>query len=243
MCLCPALRSLGIGGIEPERLRVKIAQDVLDGLFGIAAVHRVRKVGAHDGIGGKEERDVPAQQLGHVFAEAHKFRLRRTADVGGRRGTVRLEYKGDGVSAKVPLLPAGVGEQVVAVITNARTHKGQIAQTVAAAEVVYRVTEHGSHENIAAALEKRTSFRRAMKQSLSRAMKAGAKGIKVKCSGRLGGAEIARTEGYNEGSTPLQTIRADIEYGFAEAKTTYGRIGVKVWIYKGEVLNRRARKA
>lgn len=99
-------------------------------------------------------------------------------------------------------------------------------------------------ENIASALEKRTSFRRAMKQALSRAMKAGAKGIKIKCSGRLGGAEIARTEGYNEGSTPLQTIRADIEYGFAEAKTTYGRIGVKVWIYKGEVLSRgHARKA
>lgn len=99
-------------------------------------------------------------------------------------------------------------------------------------------------ENIATALEKRTSFRRAMKQSLSRAMKSGAKGIKVKCGGRLGGAEIARVEGYNEGSTPLQTIRADIEYGFAEAKTTYGRIGIKVWIYKGEVLNRnRARKA
>lgn len=99
-------------------------------------------------------------------------------------------------------------------------------------------------ENIAAQLEKRTSFRRAMKQSLSRAMKAGAKGIKVKCGGRLGGAEIARTEGYNEGSTPLQTIRADIEYGFAEAKTSYGRIGVKVWIYKGEVLGRsRAKKA
>ena len=99
-------------------------------------------------------------------------------------------------------------------------------------------------ENIAAALEKRTSFRRAMKQSLGRAMKAGAKGIKIKCGGRLGGAEIARTEGYNEGSTPLQTIRADIEYGFTEAKTAYGRIGVKVWIYKGEVLNRnRAKKA
>ncbi len=99
-------------------------------------------------------------------------------------------------------------------------------------------------ENIAAQLEKRTSFRRAMKQSLSRAMKAGAKGIKIKCGGRLGGAEIARTEGYNEGSTPLQTIRADIEYGFAEAKTAYGRIGVKVWIYKGEVLGRnRAKKA
>lgn len=98
-------------------------------------------------------------------------------------------------------------------------------------------------ESIAAALEKRTSFRRAMKQALSRAMKAGAKGIKVKCGGRLGGAEIARTEGYNEGSTPLQTIRADIEYGFAEAKTTYGRIGIKVWIYRGEVLARKAKKA
>ena len=99
-------------------------------------------------------------------------------------------------------------------------------------------------ESIASALEKRTSFRRAMKQALSRAMKAGAKGIKVKCSGRLGGAEIARNEGYNEGSTPLQTIRADIEYGFAEAKTTYGRIGIKVWIYRGEVLGRaRAKKA
>ena len=99
-------------------------------------------------------------------------------------------------------------------------------------------------ESIASALEKRTSFRRAMKQALSRAMKAGAKGIKVKCGGRLGGAEIARTEGYNEGSTPLQTIRADIEYGFAEAKTTYGRIGIKVWVYRGEVLGRnRAKKA
>ena len=96
-------------------------------------------------------------------------------------------------------------------------------------------------ENIAAALEKRTSFRRAMKQSLGRAMKAGAKGIKIKCGGRLGGAEIARTEGYNEGSTPLQTIRADIEYGFTEAKTAYGRIGIKVWIYKGEVLTQTLR--
>ena len=80
-----------------------------------------------------------------------------------------------------------------------------------------------------------------MKQSLGRAMKAGAKGIKIKCGGRLGGAEIARTEGYNEGSTPLQTIRADIEYGFTEAKTAYGRIGVKVWIYKGEVLSQTLR--
>lgn len=93
-------------------------------------------------------------------------------------------------------------------------------------------------ENIAAQLEKRISFRRAMKQSMMRATKAGAKGIKISCGGRLGGAEIARSEGYHEGSIPLQTIRADIEYGFAEARTGYGRIGVKVWIYKGEVLNR-----
>ena len=92
-------------------------------------------------------------------------------------------------------------------------------------------------ENIAQQLEKRVSFRRAMKQMIGRAMKTpGVKGIKTKVSGRLGGADIARTEGYHEGSIPLQTLRADIDYGFAEAKTTYGRIGVKVWIYKGQVL-------
>ena len=91
-------------------------------------------------------------------------------------------------------------------------------------------------EGIAAQLEKRISFRRAMKQAMSRAMKAGAKGIKTMVGGRLDGAEIARSEHYNEGSIPLQTLRADIDYGFAEAHTTFGVIGVKVWIYKGEVL-------
>ena len=91
-------------------------------------------------------------------------------------------------------------------------------------------------ENIAAQLEKRISFRRAMKLAMGRAMRLGAKGIKTQCSGRLGGAEIARSEHYHEGTIPLQTIRADIDYGFAEAHTTYGRIGVKVWIYQGEVL-------
>ena len=91
-------------------------------------------------------------------------------------------------------------------------------------------------ENIAAQLERRISFRRAMKQVMGRAMKMGAKGIKTACSGRLGGAEIARTEQYHEGTIPLQTLRADIDYGFAEASTTYGKIGVKTWIYKGEVL-------
>ena len=99
-------------------------------------------------------------------------------------------------------------------------------------------------ENIAQQLEKRISFRRAMKKAMQQATRLGAKGIKVTCGGRLGGAEIARSETYHEGTIPLQTLRADIDYGFAEAATTYGRIGVKVWIYKGEVLNRnRAKKA
>ena len=91
-------------------------------------------------------------------------------------------------------------------------------------------------ESVADQLEKRVSFRRAMKMAISRAMKSGAKGIKIMVSGRLGGAEIARSEQYHEGTIPLQTLRADIDYGFAEAATTYGRLGVKVWIYKGEVL-------
>ena len=91
-------------------------------------------------------------------------------------------------------------------------------------------------ENIAQQLENRVSFRRAMKSTMGRSMKAGVKGIKTSCSGRLGGADMARTEFYSEGTIPLQTLRADIEYGFAEANTTYGKVGVKVWIYKGEVL-------
>ena len=91
-------------------------------------------------------------------------------------------------------------------------------------------------ENIAQQLENRISFRRAMKSCMGRAMKAGAKGIKTSCSGRLGGADMARTEFYSEGTIPLQTLRADIDYGFAEANTTYGKVGVKTWIYHGEVL-------
>ena len=91
-------------------------------------------------------------------------------------------------------------------------------------------------ENIAGQLEKRASFRRCMKQAISRAMRLGAKGVKAMVSGRLDGAEIARTEQYHEGSIPLQTLRADIDYGFATARTTFGAIGIKVWVYKGEVL-------
>ena len=92
-------------------------------------------------------------------------------------------------------------------------------------------------ENVAAQLERRISFRRAMKMAIRNTMRLGAKGIKISCSGRLGGAEIARAEHYHEGTIPLQTLRADIDYGFWEANTTYGKIGVKVWIYRGEVLN------
>lgn len=91
-------------------------------------------------------------------------------------------------------------------------------------------------ESVAQQLVKRVSFRRAMKQTVGRTMRQGAQGIKISCSGRLAGAEIARTEWYNEGKVPLHTLRADIDYGFAEANTTYGKIGVKVWVYKGEVL-------
>jgi len=97
-------------------------------------------------------------------------------------------------------------------------------------------------ENIAAQLERRVAFRRAMKQAVNRAMRVGAQGIKVEVSGRLGGAEMARTEWYAEGKVPLHTLRADIDYGFAEALTTYGKIGVKVWIYLGEVLPEKPEK-
>ncbi|MCJ7855249.1 30S ribosomal protein S3 [Lachnospiraceae bacterium NSJ-143] len=97
-------------------------------------------------------------------------------------------------------------------------------------------------ENIAQQLENRVTFRRAMKQAMGRTMKFGAQGIKTSCSGRLGGADMARTESYHDGTIPLQTLRANIDYGFAEANTTYGKVGVKVWIYKGEVLPVKAAK-
>ena len=122
--------------------------------------------------------------------------------------------------------------------------KGKLTQYISNKNVLINIVEVKSAEcdaqlmaeNIAAQLEKRISFRRAMKQTMQRAMKHGIKGVKTACSGRLGGAEIARTEQYHEGTIPLQTLRADINYGFAEADTTYGKIGVKVWVYNGEVL-------
>ena len=122
--------------------------------------------------------------------------------------------------------------------------KGKLTQYISNKNVLINIVEVKSAEadaqlmaeNIAAQLEKRINFRRAMKQTMQRAMKHGIKGVKTACSGRLGGAEIARTEQYHEGTIPLQTLRADIDYGFAEADTTYGKIGVKVWVYNGEVL-------
>lgn len=119
-----------------------------------------------------------------------------------------------------------------------------IGKPVAVSIVEVRATDTNAQlvaESIAQQLEKRIGFRRAMKHAISRAMRSGALGIKVMCSGRLGGAEIARTEQYHEGTIPLQTIRADIDYGFAEAATVYGRVGVKVWIYKGEILSQTLR--
>lgn len=122
--------------------------------------------------------------------------------------------------------------------------KNKLTQFISGKNVLINIVEVKSAEadaqlmaeNIAAQLEKRISFRRAMKQTMQRAMRHGIKGVKTQCSGRLGGAEIARTEHYHEGTIPLQTLRADIDYGFAEADTTYGKIGVKVWVYNGEVL-------
>lgn len=143
-----------------------------------------------------------------------------------RPGTV-IGKGGEDINALEAELTAMLGKTVKVSIIEVRTPDVE-AQLVA--------------ENIAEQLERRIGFRRAMKNAMGRAMRMGALGIKIKCSGRLGGAEIARSESYHEGTIPLQTIRADIDYGFAEAATTYGSIGVKVWIYKGEVLNETLRK-
>ena len=132
-----------------------------------------------------------------------------------------------GVNKCVANLPYAVASRFLVELMGAERAPERIVVTVQL-EVAERLA-------IAAQLEKRISFRRAMKQTMQRAMKSGAKGIKTQVCGRLGGAEIARTEHYHEGTIPLQTLRADIDYGFTEAATTYGRIGVKVWIYKGEV--------
>ena len=165
-------------------------------------------------------------------------------------GIAKIEIERDNAKVKInihcsrPGVVIGKGGQEIEKLR--LLVEGMIGKSVALNIVEVRSPDLNAQlvaENIAAQLEKRISFRRAMKQAMQRATRLGAKGIKVSCGGRLGGAEIARSESYHEGTIPLQTLRADIDYGFAEAATTYGRIGVKVWIYKGEVLNSTLRAA
>ena len=165
-------------------------------------------------------------------------------------GIAKIEIERDNAKVKInihcsrPGVVIGKGGQEIEKLR--QLVESKLGKTVALNIVEVRSPDLNAQlvaENIAAQLEKRISFRRAMKQAMQRATRLGAKGIKVSCGGRLGGAEIARSESYHEGTIPLQTLRADIDYGFAEAATTYGRIGVKVWIYKGEVLNSTLRAA
>ena len=167
----------------------------------------------------KLKKDLYAAGISKIETERAANRL--TVNIYTAKPGIIIGKGGQGVEILKKQLSNKTGKNVVVNIIEIK-HPDIDAQLVA--------------ENIAAQLEKRISFRRAMKQCISRAMKGGAMGIKTVCSGRLGGAEIARSEKYHEGSIPLQTLRADIDYGFAEASTTYGKIGCKVWIYKGEIL-------
>ncbi len=180
--------------------------------------------------------------FGDMLVEDHKIReyLKKTLFASG---IAKIEIERDSAKVRIHIhcaRPANVIGRGGAEIEKLKeTLKNMIGKNVIINVVEIKNIDTNAQlvaENIAAQLQRRISFRRAMKQSLMRTMRAGAKGIKTQVSGRLGGAEIARTEHYHEGTIPLQTLRADIDYGFAEAATTYGRIGVKVWIYKGEVL-------
>ena len=185
------------------------------------------------------------EKVGDLLVEDHKIRvyLKKLLYAAGV-SKIEIERSNEVVTIYLHVARPGIvigkgGEQVEEYRKNVEKLIG--GKTVKLNIVEVRSPDMDAQlvaENIAAQLEKRVSFRRAMKQCLGRAMKGGAKGIKTAVSGRLGGADIARSEGYHEGSIPLQTLRANIDYGFAEAKTTYGRIGVKVWIYKGQVLKK-----
>ena len=163
-------------------------------------------------------------------------------------GIAKIEIERDNAKVKIsihcsrPGVIIGKGGTEIEVLR--KKIEAKLGKTVALNIVEVRSPDLNAQlvaENIAAQLEKRISHRRAMKNAMGRAMRAGAKGIKCNCSGRLGGREIAGSEHYHEGTIPLQTLRADIDYGFAEAATTFGRIGVKVWIYKGEILSQALR--
>ena len=180
--------------------------------------------------------------VGDLLVEDHKIREYLKTNLY-QAGIPKIEIERDSAKVRIfihcakPGMIVGKGGAEIEKLQE--TVSKMIGKPVAISIVEVRSPDLNAQlvaDNIAAQLEKRISYRRAMKMAMQRAMKLGAKGIKTNVSGRLGGAEIARTDHYHEGTIPLQTLRADIDYGFAEAKTTYGRIGVKVWLYKGEVL-------
>ena len=188
---------------------------------------------------------VSKKEFGDTLVEDYNIRKVLKAQLY-TAGVSKIEIERDSKVLRVNIFCAKPGMVIGRQGAEIEKLKVQIAKMVnrPVEEVIVNITEIKQAdanaqlvaENIAAQLEKSVAFRRAMKQSMYRAMRMGAKGIKTSVSGRLGGADIARTEHYNEGTIPLQTLRADIEYGFAEADTTFGKVGVKVWIYKGEVL-------
>ena len=184
------------------------------------------------------------ERFGDLLVEDHKIRTYITAKLKNA-GLAKVEIERDSTGERVriiircakPGLVLGKGGQDIDRLR--KEISAMIGKSVYITIVEEKRVDQNSTlvaQRIAGDLERRIAFRRATRQAIDRTMKAGAKGIKVSVSGRLNGAEIARTEHYHEGTIPLQTLRADIDYGFAEAATTYGRIGVKVWIYKGEVL-------
>ena len=185
--------------------------------------------------------------VGDLLVEDHKIREYLKTNLY-QAGIPKIEIERDSAKVRIfihcakPGMIVGKGGAEIEKLQE--TVSKMIGKPVAISIVEVRSPDLNAQlvaENIAAQLEKRISYRRAMKMAMQRAMKLGAKGIKTNVSGRLGGAEIARTDHYPEGTIPLQTLRADIDYGFAEAATTFGRIGVKVWIYKGEVLSQALR--
>ena len=188
---------------------------------------------------------VSKKEFGDTLVEDYNIRKVLKAQLY-TAGVSKIEIERDSKVIRINIFCAKPGMVIGRQGSEIEKLKVQLAKMVnkPVEEVIVNITEIKQAdanaqlvaENIAAQLEKRVAFRRAMKQAMSRAMRMGAKGIKTSVSGRLGGADIARTEHYNEGTIPLQTLRADIEYGFAEADTTFGKVGVKVWIYKGEVL-------
>ena len=182
------------------------------------------------------------QNFADYLVEDNKIRkyLKETLKTAGI-SSINIERKGTEVKVNVMAAKPGmiIGKAGAAIEELKKKLEKMTGKTVSLNIVEVKNLDMDAvlvAENIAAQLERRISFRKAMKQAMAKTMKAGAKGIKTQVSGRLGGAEIARAEHYSEGTIPLQTLRADIDYGFAEALTTYGIIGVKVWIYKGEVL-------